>query len=96
MFVQVTKSRRQGGKTYCSYLVRESFRIAAGPRSRTICNITDLPAETRDLIIASLKGQSFVCAQNVQLHEALDYGGLAVLNDTWQRFGVDRFASRGT
>src|SRR5207253_464873 len=91
MFVQVTTSRRQGGKTYRSYLVRESFRIAAGPRSRTVCNITNLPAETRDLIVASLKGQSFIPAENVHLHEALDYGGLAVLNDTWQRFGVDRF-----
>src|SRR5713226_6341781 len=91
MFVQVTTSRRKGGKTYFSYLVREAFRTTAGPRSRTVCNITDLPAQTRDLIIASLKGQSFVSAQNVQLHEALDYGGLAVLNDTWQRFGVDRF-----
>src|SRR5216117_4030813 len=73
MFVQVTSSRRKGGKTYLSYLVRQSFRTAAGPRSRTVCNITDLPA------------------QNVQLHQALDYGGLAVLNDSWRRFGVDRF-----
>src|SRR6266478_3384070 len=91
MFVQVTTSRRKGGKTYFSYLVREAFRTTAGPRSRTVCNITDLPAQTRDLIVASLKGQSFVSAQNVQLHEALDYGGLAVLNDTWRRFEVDRF-----
>src|SRR5438876_4619316 len=91
MFVQVTKSRRKAGKTYLSYLVREAFRTAAGPRSRTVCNITDLPAETRDLIVASLKGQSFVPAQNVQLHQALDYGGLAVLNDSWRRFRLDRF-----
>jgi transposase len=93
MFIQVTTSRRKGGKTYLSYLVRESFRTAAGPRSRTVCNITDLPAQTRDLIVGSLKGQSFVPAQNVQLHEALDYGGLAVLNDAWRRFGVDRFVA---
>src|SRR5437667_8299430 len=91
MFVQVTTSTRQAGKTYFSYLVRESFRTPAGPRSRTVCNITDLPAETRDLIVASLKGQSFVPAQNVQLHQALDYGGLAVLNDSWRRFRLDRF-----
>jgi DDE family transposase len=91
MFVQVTKSRRKGGKIYLSYLVRESFRLPAGPRSRTVCNITDLPAQTRQLIIASLQGQNFVPAQNVQLHEAVDYGGLAVLNDTWKRFGLARF-----
>lgn len=86
MFVQATTSSRQNGKTYVSYLVRESFRTPKGPRSRTICNITDLPAHTRDLIIASLKGQDFLPAEQVQLHEALDYGGLAVLNDAWSRF----------
>ena len=90
MFVQSTTSKRKGGKTYVSYLVRESFRTADGPRSRTVCNITDLPPATRDLITASLKGQSFVSTQALQLHAALDYGGLAVLNHTWQRFEMDR------
>jgi hypothetical protein len=90
VFVQTTTSKRQGGKTYVSYLVRESFRTAEGPRSRTICNITDLPPHTRDLIAASLKGQAFVPTEVVQLHEALDFGGLAVLNAAWQRFEMDR------
>jgi transposase len=89
VFVQATTSSRKNGKTYVSYLVRESFRTPSGPRSRTICNITDLPAHTRDLIIASLKGQDFLPAEQVQLHEALDYGGLAVLNDAWARFRLD-------
>lgn len=88
MFVQATTSSRQNGKTYVSYLVRESFRTPKGPRSRTICNITDLPVPTRDLIIASLKGQDFLPADPVHLHEALDYGGLAVLNEAWSRFGL--------
>lgn len=90
MFVQTTTSKRQAGKTYVSYLVRESFRTPDGPRSRTVCNITDLPPDTRDLIAASLKGRSFVETQAVQLHQALDYGGLAVLNHTWKRFEMDR------
>jgi hypothetical protein len=89
VFVQITTSKRKGGKIYVSYLVRESFRTPEGPRSRTICNITDLPPHTRELIGASLKGQSFVAAQAIQLHEALDYGGLAVLNHTWEGFGMD-------
>jgi transposase len=89
VFVQATTSKRQNGKSYVSYLVRESFRTPQGPRSRTICNISDLPAQTRDLIAASLKGQSFVPADQVQLHEALDYGGLAVLHDAWSRFQLD-------
>ena len=90
MFVQVTISRRQGGKTYVSYLVRESFRTPAGPRSRTVCNITDLPAPTRDLIAASLKGQSFTAVADLHLEQALDYGGLAILNEAWKRLDLDR------
>ena len=86
VFVQATKSSRQNGKTYVSYLVRESFRLPSGPRSRTVCNITDLPPDTRDLIAASLRGQVFLPAGQVQLEAALDYGGLAVLNDGWSRF----------
>jgi hypothetical protein len=89
VFVQVTTSSRKGGNSYVSYLVRQSFRTPAGPRSRTVCNITDLPQDTRDLIAASLKGQQFVATSELQLHEALDYGGLAVLNDAWSRFHLD-------
>ena len=97
MFVQTTTSARKNGKTYIAYLVRESFRTQDGPRSRTVCNITNLPAPTRDLIAASLKGQDFLPADQVQLHDALDYGGLAVLNDAWARFRLaELFADLGT
>lgn len=97
MFVQATKSTRQNGKSYVSHLVRESFRTPKGPRSRTVCNITDLPEATRQIIAASLKGQDFLPASEVQLHQALDYGGLAVLNDAWARFGLDElFAQVGS
>ena len=97
MFVQATTSSRKNGKTYVSYLVRESFRTPDGPRSRTVCNITELPAHTRDIVVASLKGQNFLPADQVQLHEALDYGGLAVLNDAWSRFRLDEvFATLGS
>lgn len=90
MFVQATTSKRQNGKTYVSYLVRESFRTPDGPRSRTVCNITDLPAPTRELLAAALKGHQFLPAEQVQLDEALDYGGLVVLNDAWLRFGLGK------
>jgi transposase len=97
LFVQSTTSSRQNGKTYVSYLVRESFRTPDGPRSRTVCNITGLPTQIRDLIAASLKGQDFLPADQVQLHEALDYGGLAILNDAWSRFHLDElFADLGS
>ena len=87
MFVQTTQSKR-GNKTYLSYLVRESFRTPKGPRSRTVCNITGLPAHVRDLVGQALKGQSLVPVDQLQLENALSYGGLAVLADAWKRFGL--------
>ena len=54
-------------------------------------------APTRDLIAASLKGQDFLPADQIQLHDALDYGGLAVLNDAWSRVRLaELFADLGT
>jgi transposase len=89
MFVQATRSRRQN-KTYVSYLVRESFRTSEGPRSRTVCNISALPPEVRDLVAAALSGQTCVVLEQIELSHALDYGGLAVLREAWQRFGLEK------
>lgn len=96
MFVQATKSRR-GAKVYVTYLVRESFRTPDGPRSRTVCNITELPPPVRELIADSLAGQRFVSEHSLQLRDALDYGGLAVLLEAWRQFGLEAlFAGIGT
>jgi hypothetical protein len=88
MFVQATQSRRQN-KTYISYLVRESFRTPEGPRSRTVCNISGLPASVRELISAALSGKSCLPIEDIELSRALNYGGLAVLRDAWERFGLN-------
>ena len=88
MFVQITKSGR-GDKKYLSYLVRESFRTPQGPRSRTICNITGLPPEVRDLVAEALRGNSMVPIGQLQLDNAASFGGLAVLRDAWHRFGLE-------
>jgi transposase len=92
MFVQTTKCTH-GSTTYFTYLVRESFRTAQGPRSRTICNITALPAQTRELIAQSLRGQSFVALEALVLTDAWGFGGLAVLRQAWEDFGLKRLFS---
>lgn len=86
--MQATQSGR-GKKKYVSYLVRESFRTPAGPRSRTICNITGLPSAVRELIAGALRGQTLVPVEQLSLKQALSYGGLAVLRDAWARFGLE-------
>lgn len=89
MFVQATQCKH-GRSTYLTYLVRESFRTPKGPRSRTICNITALPAHTRDLIAQSLRGQTFVATDQLRLREAWSFGGLAVLRHCWDSLKLDR------
>jgi transposase len=88
VFVQITKSGR-GKKKYVSYLVRESFRTPKGPRSRTVCNITSLPPEVRDLVTQALRGEALVPVERLELEDALSYGGVAVLRDAWSRFDLD-------
>ena len=88
MFVQVTKCKH-GQHSYLTYLVRESFRTPKGPRSRTICNITALPPDTRDLIAQSLRGLSFLPSDQIDLAEALSFGGLAVLHQSWDQLGLE-------
>ena len=88
MFVQATTCKH-GKTTYVTYLVRESFRTPKGPRSRTVCNITALPSRTRELISQSLRGQSFVAGESLQLAQAWSFGGLAVLHQAWENFGLD-------
>jgi hypothetical protein len=88
MFVQATKCTH-GKHAYLTYLVRESFRTPKGPRSRTLCNITALPPNTRELIAQSLRGQSFVPSDQLELAEALSFGGLAVLRQAWDQLELD-------
>jgi transposase len=89
MFVQATQCKH-GDRSYTTYLVRESFRTPKGPRSRTVCNITTLPPQTRDLIAQSLRGKSMAATDDLQLPQALSFGGLAVLRQTWDQFDLDR------
>ena len=96
MYVQATQSRR-GRKTYVTHQIRESFRTPDGPRSRTLCNISMLPPEVIAMIKEALRGREMVPAEALELESALDYGGLAVLADAWDRFGLDRLlAPEGT
>jgi len=92
MFVQKTTSRR-GDKTYVCYLVREGFRTEKGPRSRTVCNVTALPEEAREALGLALKGKRLIAFDELNLGSALDYGGLAVLDDAWKRYALDELFS---
>src|SRR5207237_343983 len=46
------------------------------------------PPETRELISQSLQGRSFVAAESLQLAAAWNFGGLMVLHQAWEEFGL--------
>ena len=103
MFVQ-TSTTIINGKRYQCKTVRESYRTAQGPRSRTVCNISKLPPLVQDAICMLLKNPQchLVPADSLGLHDALGFGGIAVLQDAWERYrlddvltGVDSAADRG-
>ena len=87
MFLQETKTKR-GGKTYVSYLVRESFRTANGPRGRTICNLTHLPKEVRELVGQALRGTPLVPLDRLEVNNIHTAGGCVVLEDAARRYGL--------
>ena len=87
MFLQETKTKR-GGKTYISYLVRESFRTANGPRGRTICNLTHLPKEVRDMVGQALRGAALVPLEKLEVNNIHSCGGCVVLEDAARRYAL--------
>jgi transposase len=55
--------RKRHGKTYVSYLLRQSFRQDGQVKHRTLGNLSHLPPPLIDLIQRSLRGESFVTPQ---------------------------------
>jgi len=90
MYVQTSKST-VNGKTYQCKTVRESYRTPKGPRSRLVCNISKLPEHVQSAIETLLKKPegSLVPSESLGLSNALGFGGVAVLHDAWERFGLD-------
>lgn len=94
MYVQTSKSTVKG-KTYQCKTVRESYRTPKGPRSRLVCNISKLPEHVQSAIETLLKKPegSLVPSGSLGLSDALGFGGVAVLHDAWERFGLEHVFS---
>src|SRR3954469_12176578 len=52
--------RKHRGKTYVSYLLRQSYRSDGKVKHRTLGNLSHLPPRLLDLIQRSLRGEAFV------------------------------------
>ena len=69
---------RYNKATYCSFLVRQSFRTPQGLRSRTMCNVTNLPPPIRELMAQALQGRELVDLETLELSEAQSFGSLGI------------------
>ena len=88
MYVQEVRTR-QRGKVYRSVLVRESYRVGKQVKTRILANLTRMPSEVQQAVRTLLQGKKLVPLEGWEAQEALDYGGLAVLEQAWRRFGLD-------
>ncbi|MDH7573075.1 MAG: transposase, partial [Clostridia bacterium] len=61
MHVATTK-RTYKGKTYVTYLLRQTYREGGKVKHRTLANLSSLPLPTIELIRRSLKGEVFLSA----------------------------------
>jgi transposase len=52
--------RKRGGRTYVSYLVRQSYRADGKVKHRTLANLSHLPEPLIDLVRLCLQGETFL------------------------------------
>lgn len=79
MYVEEIKIKRKE-KTYCTYLVRESFREGTKVHHRTIANISNLPQGCIEEIRQYLQGKSNgIDVSKIQLLESKEYGASQAL-----------------
>ena len=55
--------RKHGGRTYISYLLRQSYREGGKVKHRTLANLSHLPQQQIDLLRRSLQGETFVAGE---------------------------------
>jgi hypothetical protein len=95
MHVAVVPSR-QGGREYCSYLLRQTYREEGKVKHRTLANLSALPLETIEAVRAVLRGQPVgALDEQVTVERSLPHGHVAAVLGCLRQLGLDRMlASR--
>lgn len=85
-----TTTRRYKGRVYRTHLLRRTFREAGQVKHETLGNISHLPESLVDIIRRSLKGESFVCAQEAfECVRSLPCGHVAATLGTLRKLGLE-------
>jgi transposase len=82
--------RKQGGRTYVSYLLRQSYRQDGKVKHRTLGNLSHLPERLIDMVRRSLQGEVFVGAdQAVRTLASKPHGHVEAVLTAIDRLGLE-------
>ena len=97
MFITEVLSKGQKGKTYTSILLRESFRVGAKVKSKTIAVLTHLPAHVLQAVrcaitqpVDSLAHLASNSAGAFCLRTAESFGALWVVDQVAQQLAIKK------
>jgi transposase len=82
--------RRHGGRTYVSYLLRQSYRADGKVKHRTLANLSHLPEPLIDLVRRSLRGEVFLTShESVRTLSSKPHGHAEAVSIAFDRLGLD-------
>ena len=89
MFVATIKNK-QKGRVYETHLIRRTYREGGKVKNQTIANITALPAETREVIRRSLRGEKLLPAGDFEVLASYGHGHVALVRGLLADCGLRR------
>lgn len=91
MYITEIKSKKKG-KTYCSTLIRESYRKNGVVKNSTIANISKLPDDLINNIKSFLDGnKGDFKISDLKLGRSYEFGGAYALREVARNIGLDKF-----
>ena len=85
----------QGGRTYTSVLLRQSYREGRSVRHRTLASLTALPPAVIDAIERSLRGERLVPAEAAwRIVRSTPHGHVAAVLGTLRSLGLEALLDR--
>src|SRR5438132_7481823 len=82
--------RKQGGRTYVSYLLRQSYRQDGKVKHRTLGNLSHLPQRLIDLIRRSLQGETFLSSDEaVRTLDSKPHGHVEAILTTFGQLDLE-------
>ncbi len=82
--------RRHGGRTYFSYLLRQSYRAEGKVEHRTLANLSHLPEPLLDLVRRSPRGEVFPSSdESVRALSSKPHGHAEAIAIAFDRLGLN-------